>query len=149
MKKYLFMCLMALVPLAFTACGSDDDNNNLPNPNEDVDITVDKATFTESGNTLKLVYNINVKGSTSGKAFAAKDEWTCEFNGSTLVKSTHRVTFPSADYAKEAYADYVKTYGNSKCSVSGNVLTYEDTAEWEDQSKDEIKMIMQMMASGK
>lgn len=147
MKKYLFMFLMAIAPMAFVACGSDDDDNNDPNT-ENPDVEVSKATFEETSNQLKLTYTLTAQ--TNGKSVSVKDEWTCDYDGQDLVKSSHKMTFPNAEAAQASYEEWMEEYGSMEgysASCKGSVMTYEDTPEWTDYPKDAMKTIMQAMAA--
>lgn len=150
MKKYLYLLLLALVPaMTFTACGDDKDEVLDPKSPDNPGVTVKDASFKESGNKLILTYNVS--GSTlEGDVFTFEDEWTCEFNGEQLTRSSHVYTMPSSAIAKSV-AEELKDEAEPGYSVSysGSKVTYVDTPEWSDMSKTEIRYVMKAMIGEK
>ncbi|MBR1414963.1 MAG: hypothetical protein IJ570_03765 [Prevotella sp.] len=136
----MFFCLMALGSmLAFTACGDDDDDilDDIINGGEEV--VIGKAEFTESANQLVLKYTTGVSG------LSVSTVWTCTFNGETLVKSTMASTYPSDALAKVGYDEAVLAYGSGNVNKSGKTITVDNTKDFEDMTKDLIRMTMQSM----
>ena len=143
MKKYLFLCLMALGCATFTACGDDEEDLiDLNNPGE-VDVKVGKAEIKESANQLVLTYGITVQNMT------VSVKWTCDFQNDLCTRSVTEWTYPSESYAKMAYEAAVaekEDWDTTVYSYKGKVYIEDDTEDYRGVSKQEIKTEMQWYA---
>lgn len=142
MKKYLFLCLMAMGCLTFTACGSDDDEDLDDIEINEGDIKVGQAELKETSNQLILSWAISVQN------IKVSVKWTCTFKDDICTKSLWEYTYPSETYAKAAYENAMQVkdeYDRTIYSYKGKVYTEDDTADYEGDSREEIKAEMEAM----
>ena len=150
MKKFLYLLLLALVPaMTFTACGDDKDEVLDPKDPDNPGVTIKDASFKESGNKLILTYYVS-GSSREGDIFTYEDEWTCEFNGEQLTRSSHVYSMPSSAIAKSVAAEIQENAEPGySVSYSGSKVTYVDTPDLDDMSKTELRYIMKSMIGEK
>ena len=144
MKKYLFLCLAAIVGmLAFTSCG-DDDEIKITNP-DDVDVEVGKAKFTETADQMMLSYTIRIEN------IVVPAKTIANFNKDDKCTSFYtEYTLPSEEMAKQCYEENkadADEDDTTEYSYKGNVYTEDDTAEHKGESKDELRAEFKLMES--
>ena len=144
MKKYLFLCLAAIVGmLAFTSCG-DDDEIKITNPDKDVDVEVGKAKFTETADQMMLSYTIRIEN------IVVPAKTIANFQGDKCIRFYTEYTFPSEAMAKQCYEENkadADEHDTTVYSYKGKVYTEDDTAEHEGESKDELRAEFKIMES--
>ncbi|MBP5771304.1 MAG: hypothetical protein J6W75_08080 [Bacteroidaceae bacterium] len=143
MKKLMFMCLMALACVGFTACGSDDDDNGGGGGNNNGFTKYEKAEVTETSNQLILTYSESV-----GDLFI-NVKWTCDFKDNECTSSKMEFTYPSEKLAQEEYQDLVDAKDEDDTnlySIKGNVVTIDNSAEFKGYNKEVMKYVMEATA---
>ena len=145
MKKYLFLCLAAIVGmLAFTSCGDDEDDIKITRPDDEVNVEIGKAKFTESTNQMMLTFTIKIEN------ISVPAKTVANFQGDKCTSFYTEYTFPSEAMAKqtceENQAD-ADEYDTTVYSYSGKVYKEDDTAEYEGKSKAEIRQELKIMES--
>jgi len=140
MKKYLFLFLMTLSCVTFTACGDDEEEVLNPDNPGQVDVKVGKAEIKESANQLVLTYGITVQGLT------VSVKWTCDFQNDQCTRSVTEWTYPSETLARATYEAAVEEkdeWDTTVYSYKGKVYIEDDTEDYRGTSKQEIKEEMQ------
>ena len=142
MKKYLFLCLAAIVGmLAFTSCG-DDDEIKITNPDKDVDVEIGKAKFTETADQMMLSYTIRIEN------IVVPAKTIANFQGDKCIRFYTEYTFPSEEMAKQCYDENKADADEDDTTVysyKGKVYTEDDTAEHKGESKDELRAEFKLM----
>ena len=137
MKKFLFMCLMALVPMAFTACGSDDDDNK-PN-NEQTTPTGGTVSSSISETSNQIIVTVTVKE----QGLTMTTKYIFDFQNDVCTKATCQVEYPTEALAKEMYNELLEDLDEdedaSLYSINGKVVSIDMTASFKGQSKTAIK----------
>lgn len=143
MKKFLFLSMAAIVGmLAFTSCG-DDDEIEPKNP-DDIKVEIGKAKFTETANQMVLTYAIAIdKINVPAKTVA-------DFQNDKCTRFYTEYTFPTEAMAKATYEENkadADEYDTTVYSYKGKVYTEDETADYKDRPKDEIREEFKIMES--
>ncbi|MCR5820438.1 MAG: hypothetical protein K6F94_05785 [Bacteroidaceae bacterium] len=139
MKKYLWLCLMALACLPFIACGGNDEDETGVETEEQV---YTEPEITDTGNKLVLTY------STSAYNLTTSTKWTCEFENALCTSSIVEVTYPSEAIARESYQNTVEDLDDDEpniYSINGRVVTANTTEDYKGTPKASIKAAMEIL----
>lgn len=127
MKKFFYMCLLALAPLAFVACGSDDNNNN--------------GSSTETENQLVFSDVFKYEGTDVPVKF------TCDFENGKCTRAIFQANFPTEAMAQKLYEEALEDdeENASMYSRNGKIVTSDLTAFVQGESKDSVKRFWESM----
>ena len=122
MKKFFYLCMLALVPVfTLTACGDDDEEVK----GEKI-YDKDGVTLTESADQMVLtaVYAIEDFGEDFG---TVTERVVADFKDGKCVKAVSTMTFPSKELAQEYYEEMMEDMDKDDdpdmYSYKGNVVT--------------------------
>lgn len=134
MKKFFYLCMLALVPVfTLTACGDDDEENG------EVVYDKDGIKISESANQLVMVgsFEDDDFGMVNVRAVA-------NFAGDVCTNATTSATYASEQLAKEAYDDLAEDYDEDELknfSRNGATITEDLTAQLKGYSKKQVKEV--------
>lgn len=142
MKKYFYLCLIALgCMIGFTACGDDDDDISTEDF-ENGDVTGIKCTIKDNGKTLVMTITGKINGASASSVI------TCTFDGTSddamCIKAEQVDTYPNATIAKAAYDEEVEEYGSEGVKLSGNKVIIDLTEDLSEYNKAQVRAIMEM-----
>ena len=144
MKKYLYLSMAAIAALlSFASCGGDDDDDEIvPNDQDNPEVIIDKAKFTETANQMVLSYTINVLRE------KVPVKHTATFQGDECSSFITEYTYSKESYAKEAYEDAIENKEDGDETVysyKGKVYTEDETAYYKGQSKNEVRQYLKFL----
>lgn len=132
MKKFFYLCMLALAPMfTFVACGDDDEDN--AETNGEVVYNEDGTKIMESDNQVVMTssYEIPNVGKINVKAVA-------NFSNDVCTTASYSETYPSADLAKMVYESLLEDLDEDEpniYSLNGSTLTADLTADMKGESK--------------
>ena len=138
MKKYLYLCLMALVcTVGFTACGDDDDDITI----EEIErnkATNQNAQIKDSGNFLTLTYTAKIKG------IDISAVGTYTFDGlsdqSKCTKASMILNYPNEAIAKQAYnEEHAQDRASGIVTLNGRQVIHDETDFYKGLTKTEVR----------
>ena len=144
MKKYFYLCLIALgCMLTFSACGSDDDPTleDIERAAEQGDADID-ATLKDNGNELVIFYTSKLGSYTA----TAKGVYT--FDGSSddaqCIRAILTETYPSAEIAKAVFdQEDEEDKINGTVKLNGKQIIIDFTNDFKGMPKAEIKKYLE------
>ena len=143
MKKFLFMCLVALVPMAFTACGSDDDDNK-PN-NEQTTPTGGTVTSSISETSNQIVLTVTV----TEQGLKMTTKYIFDFQNDVCTKATCQIEYPTEALAQASYNELMEDLDEDEdpsiYSIKGKVVSSDMTASFKGQSMAAIKVAVEIL----
>ena len=144
MKKYLYLCLIALACAAgFVSCGDDDDDITIEDL-ENSKFTNQNINLKDNGNTLILSYTAKIKGvpiSAVGTYFfdGTSEEAKC-------TKATMVNTFPSEAIAKQAYDEEdAEDKAKGIITLNGSQVIHDETEAYKGMTKSEVKKALDLV----
>ena len=138
MKKYLYLCLMALViTVGFTACGDDDDDITI----EEIErnkATNQNAQIKDSGNFLTLTYTAKIKG------IDISAVGTYTFDGlsdqSKCTKASMILNYPNEAIAQQAYNEkHDQDRASGIVTLNGRQVIHDETDFYKGLTKTEVR----------
>lgn len=143
MKKYFYLCLIALgCMIGFTACDDDDDDVTLEDL-ENAESTDAKCTIKDNGTTLVLTVTAKYDG------VSASSVTTATFNGKSddaiCIKAEEVDTYPNESIAKEMYEEAVEEDGAENVKLSGKKVIINLADELEGCTKAEVRAYMDLI----
>ena len=141
MKKFFYLCMLALAPMfTFVACG-DDDEDAVDEPQGQGEVIYDNngTKVTEYDNQLVMTSSYEDKdyGKVNVKAVAV-------FANDACTKATYSETYTSEKIAKEVYEDLMDDLDDDEPNIytrSGSTVTSDITSELKGFKKDEVKAV--------
>lgn len=119
-----------------------DNPNNPDNPNTPTPVA--SASITETATQLVLTFSFTEEYAVTGK-------WTCDFNADDMcIKSVQQMTYPSEEIAAQELRELqaeAEEVGDDTTEYwrDGKTVFSDDSADYADTSRDEIRLFMQMM----
>lgn len=140
MKKLMAMLMMAGMVFAFPACGSDDDDKKIQDPNE---VVTQQGQWTESGDKMTYTHSYGLAG------YNYQEKWIFTMKDGVCTGAETQITCPTEELAKMVEQEY-KDDPESGVQVSrkGKVITIKYTDEdhaYIGMSKETLKMIFDSM----
>ena len=142
MKKFLFMCMMALGCMtAFTACGDDDDDPII----EDVQggggkVSTSNLKIEDNGNQLVGSFDMSTVGATINVKI------TATFQDESCVSMIEELTYPSESMAKASFAGYQKD--GEKATLNGRTITVDLSEDCAGFDKNMVRTMIEAMYKG-
>ena len=142
MKKFLFMCMMALGCMtAFTACGDDDDDPVI----EDVQggggkVSTSNLKIEDNGNQLVGSFDMSAAGATINVKI------TATFQNERCVSMIEELTYPSESMAKASLAGYQKD--GEKVTLKGRTITVDVSEDCAGFDKNMVRTMIEAMYKG-
>ena len=139
MKKFLFMCMMALGCMtAFTACGDDDDDPVI----EDIQggsgsVKTSNYSLKDNGNEIVLTFDMTAAGVTMNM------KWVATFQNDLCVSFVEQTTYPSESMAKLSYEAAVKE--GETVRLDGRTIITDLSESYAGMDKATVKLIMETM----
>lgn len=145
MKKYFYLCLIALgCMLTFSACGSDDDEPTL----EDLERAAEQgqgnlqATLQDNGNELVIFYTAQVG------PYQATARGVYTFDGSSddskCISVIMTETYPSAEVAKSVFdQESENKKANGTVKLNGKQVISDNSEDFKGMPKAEVKRFLE------
>ena len=141
MKKFFYLCMIALgCMVGFTACGDDDDDEPKV---ENGEAQIASVIIKDNGTTMTLTVTATQNGQ------VATAVTTCTFDGSSndalCIKAEQVATFPSEAWAKQSWEeDYdAEEKASGKLKLSGRTIIQDLTEDFEGLTKLETKLALE------
>ena len=140
MKKLMAMLMMAGMVFAFPACGSDDDDKKIQDPNE---VVTQPGSWSARGDKLTYPRNYGAAG------YTYQEKWIFTMKDGVCTAAETQITCPSDMIAELTYQEYQNAPEKGvTVSRNGKVITVKYTDTYIGMDKETIKMMFDMMFGG-
>ena len=143
MKKLMAMLMMAGMVFAFPACGGDDDDEKIQDPNEIGGIVDQAGSWSESGDKMTYTHSYGAAG------YTYQEKWVFTMKNGVCTAAETQITCPSDMIAELTYQEYLNDPEEGvTVSRNGKVITVKYTDTYIGMDKETIKMMFDMMFGG-